>query len=130
MTAVYCTDWISGCSRVYCYSIPPFINSLEGRTMTAATDVPPFDTQKTAAEVRDAGGFSQQQADAIVTASVRATANLVTKAMLDAALEKQTQELRTEICKAINAQTWRYVAFTGAMLGAMLGLLRWLFPTP
>lgn len=98
--------------------------------MTAATDVPPFDTQKTAAEVRDAGGFSQQQADAIVTASVRATANLVTKAMLDAALEKQTQELRTEICKAINAQTWRYVAFTGAMLGAMLGLVRWLFPTP
>ena len=27
--------------------------------------------------------------------------------------------------KAINAQTWRYIAFTGAMLG----LLRWLFPT-
>ena len=61
-----------------------------------------------------------------MTASVRATANLVTKAMLDAALEKQTQELRTEIYKAINAQTWRYVAFTGAMLG----LVRWLFPTP
>ena len=64
-----------------------------------------------------------------MTASVRATANLVTKAMLDSALEKQTQELRTEICKAINAQTWRYVTFTGAMLAAMLGLVRWLFPT-
>lgn len=96
--------------------------------MTAATDVPAFDTQRTAAEVRDAGGFSQQQADAIVTASVRATANLVTKAMLDSALKKQTQELRTEIYKAINAQTWRYVTFTGAMLAAMLGLVRWLFP--
>lgn len=29
-----------------------------------------------------------------------------------------------DIHKAVNAQTWRYVVFTGALLG----LLRWLFP--
>lgn len=88
-------------------------------------DVPPFDTQQVAAEVRAAGEFSQQQADAIVRASVHATANLVTRTDLQGALDRQTEALRTELHKAINAQTWRYVAFTGAMLG----LLRWLFPT-
>ena len=88
-------------------------------------DVPPFDTQQVAAEVRTAGEFNQQQADAIVRASVHATANLVTRTDLQNALDRQTEALRTELHKAINAQTWRYVAFTGAMLG----LLRWLFPT-
>ena len=93
--------------------------------MATAVDVPAFDTQKTAAGVRDAGGFNQQQADAIVHATVRATANLVTREQMNTALDRQTAELRTEIYKAINGQTWRFVAATGAMLG----LLRWLFPT-
>ncbi len=68
--------------------------------------------------------------------SVRATANLATKqdlenvkTALEKALEHQTEALqsglRVEVHKAINAQTWRFVAATGAMLG----LLRWLFPT-
>ena len=90
-----------------------------------APDVPPFDTQQVAAEVREAGRFDQHQADAIVRAAVHATANLVTKTDLNGALERQTEALRVELHKAINAQTWRYVAFTGAMLG----LLRGLFPT-
>jgi hypothetical protein len=82
--------------------------------------------------VRAAGEFNQQQADAIVRASVQATANLVTRTDLENALERQTEALRGELKtlsiemhKAVNAQTWRYIMFTGAMLG----LLRWLFPT-
>ena len=66
-----------------------------------------------------------------------ATANLATKADLDnglaalkkemlAAMDKQTSELRIEFQKAINGQTWRFVA----ALGALLGLLRWLIPPP
>lgn len=90
-----------------------------------AVDVPVFDTQQAAAEVRDAGEFSQQQADAIVRGAIRATANLVTRDQMNAALDRQTAELRTEIHKSINSQTWRFVAATGAILG----LLRWLFPT-
>lgn len=93
--------------------------------MTTATDAPPFDTQQAAAEVRELGGFDQQQADAIVRGGVRATASLVTRDQMNTALERQTADLRTEIHKAINGQTWRFVAATGAMLG----LLRWLFPT-
>ena len=100
--------------------------------MAMPADVPPFNTQQVAAEVRKAGAFNQQQADAIVRASVQATANLVTRTHLESALERQTEALRGELKslsiemqKAINAQTWRYIAFTGAMLG----LLRWLFPT-
>lgn len=64
-----------------------------------------------------------------------ATANLATKADLDnglttlknemlAAMDKQTGELRVEFQKVINGQTWRFLT----ALGAMLGLLRWLFP--
>lgn len=92
-------------------------------------DVPPFDTQQVAAEVREAGEFNQQQADAIVRASVHATANLVNRTYLESALERQTEALRTELHKAINGQTWRFVTYTGVLLGVMLGLLRWLFPT-
>lgn len=105
---------------------------IEGQTLTMPADAPPFDTQQVAAEVRKAGQFNQQQADAIVRASVHATANLVTRTDLDNALERQTEALRGELKslsiemhKAVNAQTWRYIMFTGAMLG----LLRWLFPT-
>ena len=84
-------------------------------------EAPPFDTRSAAAEIRDAGGFSQKQAEAIVSGIDQATTNLVTRSDLD----QQTAELRTEIHKAINTQTWRFMA----AMGAMLGLLRWLFPT-
>lgn len=57
------------------------------------TDVPPFDTQEAAVEVRDAGEFNDQQAGAIVRASVRATANLATRTDLD----RQTETLRADV---------------------------------
>lgn len=102
----------------------------------AAPDLPPFDTQQAAEKLRE-HGFGQQQADAIVRADVMATANLATRADLDAGLEtlknemlaamdKQTSELRVELQKAINGQTWRFIA----ALGVLLGLLRWLVPPP
>ena len=74
----------------------------------AAPDIPPFDTQQAAAELRETGGFDQRQADAIVRVGVRATANLATKADLDnglkslksemlAAMDKQTSDLRGRV---------------------------------
>ena len=99
----------------------------------AAVDAPPFDTQKAAAEVRDVGGFRQQQADAIVRVSVQATANLVTQKQMNAALDKQTADIRTEIQAAINSQTWRFVvamiAISSTAVGVLVGLLNWLLPT-
>lgn len=92
----------------------------------AAPDLPPFDTRQSAAELRE-HGFSQEQADAIVGADVHATAHLATKADLAAVkvdLEKAIAHQTVEFHKAINSQTWRMAA----MFGAMLGLLRWLFP--
>ena len=86
-------------------------------------DLPPFDTQQAAAELRE-HGFDQQQADAIVRADAMATVNLATRDDLKAAMDKQTSELRVEFQKAINGQTWRFLT----ALGVMLGLLRWLFP--
>ena len=78
-----------------------------------------FDTGKAAAGLAREGGFTRGQADAITHVSVRATANLVTKADLD----KQTADLRTEIRDAINVQTWRYVTYTGVLLAAMVAIM-------
>jgi len=64
-----------------------------------ATDVPPFDTQREAAALGDAG-FHPQQADAIVGTVRRAVANLVTKKDLDEAIAG----LKTSVEADINRQ--------------------------
>ena len=101
-------------------------------------DVPPFDTAKATAEIRVAGGFGQEQAEAIVGGMVRGTEHPATHADLErlgdklqaaidklqAAIDGQTKELRVEVQRALNAQTWRYIGATGALLA----LMRWLFP--
>ena len=97
----------------------------------AAPDIPPFDAQVVAAELRNEGGFDARQADAVVRATVASTANLATrtdiatlKTDLEHAVSNAKKDAQTEVQKALNSQTWRYLGLTGAMLG----LLRWLFP--
>ena len=94
-------------------------------------DVPPFDTAKATARIRVAGGFGQEQAEAIVGGMVRGTEHPATHADLErlgdklqAAIDGQTKELRVEVQRALNAQTWRYIGATGALLA----LMRWLLP--
>jgi hypothetical protein len=94
-------------------------------------DMPPFDTQQSAAELRE--HLSQEQADAIVRADVRATSNLATKADLTNALATLKSDLTAEFHKTINTQTWRYVTYAGVLLavntGVVIALIRWLSPT-
>lgn len=105
-------------------------------------DVPAFDTAKVAAHLRKHGGFDEPQAAAIVDATVRATAGLVTRNHFDAAMEKQAHlieaamerealkaskaftTIERDLARTINAQTWRYI---GAV-GAILALFRWVIP--
>ena len=90
----------------------------------AAPDIPPFDTQKAVEELRAEGAFSAQQVDIIVRATTIATANVVTKAQLESALES----LKLDLQESIISRTWRFVAaligMTAAMLGGFFVLLR------
>ena len=97
-----------------------------------ATDVPPFDTQREAAALGDAG-FHPQQADAIVGTVRRAVANLVTKEDLDEAIaglktsveadiNRQTTALRDEIHKATTDGSRQMTALKDEVHRAVAGI--------
>lgn len=95
---------------------------------TSTEVAPPFDTHAVAVVLEQEGEFTPKQAGAVTEAIKTATERLATKADLKAELKAVEERLKTEIHKAINAQTWKMITAVIAWTAVVIAALRYLPP--